>query len=121
MADIVMFYRSAKSVCTVTAAAIARESTICDLVDGTTSAGVVGNVGVGIGSGGASGGDGDAGMLTLIVRPLPSTAPASLASDSSRGEGESGYRCRRFVMQWWSRESERSRAGRVTVRGIEFA
>lgn len=29
----------------------------------------------------------DGGVLSVIIRPLPSTAPASLDSDSSRGEG----------------------------------
>lgn len=32
------------------------------------------------------------GILTVIVRPHPSTAPASWTSDSSRGEGESKWR-----------------------------
>lgn len=32
-------------------------------------------------------GDGE-GVLTVVVRPLPTTAPASLASDSSKAEGD---------------------------------
>lgn len=49
------------------------------------------NVREGSGSGEEVGGRGGGAVLTVVVRPLPSTAPASLDSDSSRGEGEEGF------------------------------
>lgn len=57
--------------------------------NGTAAAAVASEVGPGIVGIGAEDGLGTKGKgeLTVIVRPLPSTAPASLASDSSRGEG----------------------------------
>eukprot|EP00752_Nemacystus_decipiens_P012734 g11278.t2 len=70
-ADVVIFFRPADA-----AAGAAAAPTAPGEGDGEEA---------GWGAAGAGGGQGEGAVLTLVVRPLPSTAPASVDSGSSRG------------------------------------
>lgn len=94
-ADIVVYYRQAgPAAASATPADVSRGD--ADNVTSTTAASSVMQVSArGVGDESGAGFDSSTkavesmgGILTVIVRPHPSTAPASLTSDSSRGEGE---------------------------------
>ncbi len=95
-ADVVIFFRPADAA-TDSASAATIQSTGGAAEDAPPD----GAAGEGANVGGAGGGKGEAvAVLTVVVRPLPSTAPASVDSGSSRGGGEmrvrSNRRCQRL-------------------------